>query len=248
MWTRSCLVGCLGLLIACSPSRERGASSGPRAPGDGGGGVDATLGQDAGGDSGLSFEAGIGVDAEDLDSGGSGDGGAQDLGGPDLGGVDGSVDLGFPDAGGHADAAPVPPAGEVLVTTNCGADFGGEIVVSFNGSFGVGSLRGGFQLVSSLQFDLAGQSGTITLGTQHRIQTGLVVNLVIGSTWTNLSQDVDVITGALPDTITGTLVVHDYRPQVGVVAIDLVNVRLQNASDLSFCTLNGTVRTSRLGR
>ena len=242
-------VGCGGLLLAGTSSRERAASTGPRASRDGAVGVDVAAGQDAGADAGLGAEAGIDVDAAGLDSGGGGDGAVPDRGAVDVGFVDvGFPDLGFPDAGGHADAAPVPPAGEVAVTTNCGADFGGEIVVSFNGSFGVGSLRGGFQLVSSLQFDLAGQGGTITLGTQHRIQTGLVVNLVIGSTWTNLSQDVDVITGAVPDTISGTLVVHDYRPQVGVVAIDLVNVRLQNASDLSFCTLNGTVRTSRLGR
>lgn len=238
----------MGLLLACTPGRERVASSGPRPAGDAGA-PDAALGRDTGdaGDDG--DDGGPAPDAESgdgpvLDLGHSADGAAPDQGPRDAG----FLDLGVGDGGGQADATPAPPAGEVLVTTNCGADFGGEIVVSFNGSFGVGSLRGGFQLVSSLQFDLAGQSGAITLGTQHRIQTGLVVNLVIGSTWTNLSQDVDVITGAAPDTISGTLVVHDYQPQVGVVAIDLVNVRLQNASDLSFCTLNGTVRTTRLGR
>lgn len=239
MGSGSWWVGCLALALACSPARERGVSSGPRPAGDLGVRADA-----AGADGASLAEAGVDDDVGVVDLGSPGD-----VGGPDQGLADeGTLDLGLPDGGGLADATPAPPAGEVAVTTSCGADFGGEIVVSFNGSFGVGSLRGGFQLVSSLQFDLAGQSGTITLGTQHRIQTGLVVNLVIGSTWTNLSQDVDVITGAVPDTITGTLVVHDYRPEVGVVAIDLVNVRLQNASDLSFCTLNGTVRTSRLGR
>lgn len=237
------------LSLACDPPRERPVSGARPRASDASVGVDGSSAGDTGSGS---DDALVQVDAAPVDDGGGeGDGASPADGGGWVqdGGVGQDVPPPF-DAGAPVDAGPPPPppAGTVAVNTSCGADFGGEIVVSFNGSFGVGALRNGFQLVSSLQFDLAGQSGTITLGTQHRIQTGLVVNLVIGSTWTNLSQDVDVITGAQPDTIGGQLVVHNYQPQAGIVDIDLVNVRLQNASDLSFCTLNGNVSTNRLGR
>jgi len=120
-------------------------------------------------------------------------------------------------------------------------------VVSYNGSIAVGSLRG-FTLAASLQLDLRGQSGVINLSTRHRIDTGFVVNLVTHSTWTNISQDSQVITGMRPDTISGTLNVRSYDGPQGVMDIELQNVRLQNASDLSFCTVSGRVRTFRLGR
>jgi hypothetical protein len=224
-------------LLACESERERSPSSGNTRR-------DGSVSRDTG------VDATILGDGATLD-GSDDDAAITDVFAPDFGPIDASpLDGGFTDGGGFGDAAPPPPpAGEVNLTAiGCSPDFGGEIVVSYNGSYGVGSLRGGFNLVASLQFDLQGQGGTIALGTRHRIDTGLVVNLVIGSTWTNLSQDVDVITGVEPDTISGTLVVNSYDPANGVANIDLLNVRLQNASDLSFCTISGNVTTTRLGR
>jgi hypothetical protein len=198
-----------------------------------------------------------GGDAESLDLGADADDEAHDAGAP----IDASehrdaaasLDAGAPlDAGARPDAtAPPdagPPAGTVsLVTSGCNADFGGDLVVSFNGSIAVGSLRGS-SLAASLQFDLQGQSGFIELSSQHRIQTGLVINLVTWSTWTNLAQDPDAITGQIPDPISGALLVRAYDPARGVMDIELQSVTIQNVSDLSFCTLDGRVETTRLGR
>ena len=103
-------------------------------------------------------------------------------------------------------------------------------------------------LTASLQFDLRGQSGTIPLSSNHRVQTGLVVNLVTWSTWTNIAQDSAVFTGMAPDPISGTLVVHAWDPAAGISDIELRGVTIQNVSDRSLCTLNGRAQTSRLGR
>ncbi len=196
-------------------------------------------------------------DTGSMDAGFSGPGdagfsGPGDAGfsGPGDAGFSGPGDAGFsgpPDVGSR-DAGFAPPAGSVVLsTTGCTADFSGDIVVGYNGSLGIASLRGP-TLTASLQFDLRGQSGTIQLSSNHRVQTGLVVNLVTWSTWTNLAQDSAVFTGMAPDPITGTLVVHTWDPAAGIADIELRGVTIQNVSDRSLCTLNGRAQTSRLGR
>lgn len=239
---------------ACDDGRARPSAGTPgtRAPRDGGAPAsDAAAGGDdaRGGDGGLGIEP----DAASLDGGpfddGVRDGGAdRDLGmsgGADAAtpldaAVDAAVDAGVaPDSG--------PPSADLQLSTSCGADFGGDPIVSHNGSIAVGSLRG-FMLAASLQFDFRGQTGVIRLGTRHRIDTGLVVNLVTQSTWTNLSQDSAVVTGMAPDTIGGTLNLRSYDGPRGIMDVELIDVRLQNPSDRSFCVLNGRVRTTRLGR
>lgn len=203
----------------------------------------------------LDLDGGDGGTAPHLDAGivdGSHDAGtsALDASAPDTGSA--ALDAAAPDARPSSPdaAAPPdsgPPSADIQITTTCGADFGGDPVVSHNGSIAVGSMRG-FTLAASLQFDFRGQSGVIALGTRHRIDTGLVVNLVMQSTWTNLSQDTQVITGMRPDTIGGTLNLRSYDGLRGVMDVELTNVRLQNPSDLSFCTVNGRIRSTRLGR
>jgi hypothetical protein len=190
---------------------------------------------DAGGLDGASFDAGTTADAA---AGPDAAAGADATAAPD-------ARTSNPDAAAPPDSG--PPSADVQITTTCNADFGGDPIVSHNGSIAVGSMRG-FSLAASLQFDFRGQTGVIALGTRHRIETGLVVNLVLQSTWTNLSQDTQVITGMRPDTIGGTLNLRSYDGPRGIMDVELTNVRLQNPSDLSFCTVNGRIRAQRLGR
>ncbi len=239
-WSRS---ACLLLLLTAGCD---GAS--PITPEDLGPG-DAGLNADAG-DLG-SLDRGLGdtgADAGDAkDSGETGDLGASDLGATDLGALDlGVLDQGL-DAGASPDAG--PPAGEVnLSFTGCQPQFSGDIIVSANGSsLSVGSLQGGL-LQASLQFSLGSNRGLMNLSSQHRIATGVVVNLVAPDTWSNLAQDPRAISGEIPDPISGVLNVRMYDRAAGVAEIDLMQVTLQNVVDEGLCTLDGTVRTTRLGR
>lgn len=238
--------------VACGQERMR--TPGTRGPGTG-------TGVDAGPDAGLAMDAGPG-DASDRD------GAASDAGGADAGALDGAPnmdtgvipDAGFPrDSGPPADSGvPVdaglpdsgPPAGQVNLTfSGCSPDFGGDIVVSYNGSLAVGSLAaGGSTLLASLQFDLGGYRNSLPLSTQHRIDTGVVVNLVAPTTWTNIAQDSRVYTGEIPDPISGVLIVNRYTPAQGITDISFSNVTLQNVVDDSLCTINGTITSQRIGR
>ncbi len=198
--------------------------------------------RDAGPTDGAPRDAGAfnpGRDGGPVADAGTLDGGARDAGFRDAGlGDAGFHDAGFRDAG--------PPAATVgLSFDGCTADFSGEIVVSYNGSIAVGSVRQS-SLTSSLQFDLNG-TGTMTLSSRHRIDTGQVVNLVIlPTTWTNLSTDSDVITGNAPDPIGGTLVVREYVPSAGRIDVDFVQVTLANTTTGGVCRINGNLRATRL--
>lgn len=190
-------------------------------------------------DMGTSDRGQVGSDAEPADAGES----ERDLGAS----LDaaGPRDAGTPDLG-----PPEPPAAELrLQAQGCAPDFGGDLVVSSNGSLAVGSLRGS-RLVTSLQFALprSGAIGTHRISTDARVNTGLVVNLVLQATLTNIAQDPQVISGQRPDPISGTLIVRAWDPQRGVADIELLGVTLQHVVDQSLCTLTGSVRTTRIGR
>ena len=45
-------------------------------------------------------------------------------------------------------------------------------------------------------------------------------------------------------TIEGTIVVNDYQEQAGIIDLELVGVVLQNPSDQTFCTIDGTIVTT----
>ncbi len=243
------VLGLIGIVVGCDGGRAvQPGTQGPRPQTDGAtAGADGAGAGDADGASGV--DAGVVADAGEIvaDAGLTADAGA-----PADAGHAADARVAPPDAGmvGLDAASPPdsgPPAADVQITTSCGADFGGDPVVSHNGSIAVGSLRGS-SLTASLQFDFRGQSGVIALGTRHRIDTGLVVNLVTQSTWTNLSQDTQVIIGMAPDTIGGTLNLRSYDGPRGIMDVELTGVRLQNPSDLSFCTVSGRIRAQRLGR
>ncbi len=65
-----------------------------------------------------------------------------------------------------------------MTISGCSIDFGGTVVVSYNGSLGVASVYGGGAvLTGSFQFDQL-ELGAITLSSQHRVDTGVVINMV----------------------------------------------------------------------
>lgn len=170
------------------------------------------------------------------DAGSSADGGG---GGTDGGG-------GTTDGGGGTDAG--PPAAEVGLTfSGCAPDFGGDVVVVRNPeSIAVSSTRGG-ALTGSLQLALEDPPGTVNLSTQHRIDSGSVINLVIDTTWTNIAMDsAGVLGGTVTDPIGGQLVIRTYDEAAGMVDIDFVGVTLQNPSTGSICRIDGRLQTFRL--
>lgn len=148
---------------------------------------------------------------------------------------------------GSADTSPVEPGGGTIDVTldGCAIDFGGTVVVTYNGSLGVASVYdGGGTLSGSFQFDLSG-TGTMELSSQHRVDTGNVINMVelSAGTWTNL--DADALTGGI-DRIGGTLVVSAWDPAQGVADLELQGVSLLNVVDGSVCTIDGTIVTEEL--
>lgn len=136
--------------------------------------------------------------------------------------------------------------GSIDVTlTGCDVDFGGTVVVSYNGSLGVASVYdSGATLTGSFQFDLEGPA-TFQLSTQHRVDTMTVVNMVdIGQgTWTNL--DSDALSGGV-DSIGGTLDVQVWEPSEGRAEIVFDSVSLLNVGTGNVCTIDGTVVAEEL--
>lgn len=177
-----------------------------------------------------SFDAGPGVDfGPNFDAGP----------GADLGpGVDG---------GGGFDGG--PPAADVGLTFGggCGPTFDGDVVVVRNSeSIAVTSTAGG-SVTGSVQLDLDGAGASETLSSQHRVDTGQVVNVITSTTWTNLAMDSGgVLGGTVADPIGGTLTIADYRPNDGVLDITFTGVTLQNPSDGTVCTVDGRLQTYRL--
>lgn len=163
-------------------------------------------------------------------------------GGP---GIDGST--GLDGGGGGVDAG--PPAAEVGLTFGggCAPSFDGDVVVVRNSeSIAVSSTTGG-TLTGSVQLDLDGAGASETLSSQHRVDTGQVINVVTSTTWTNLAMDSGgVLGGTVPDPIGGTLTIADYRPDDGLIDVTFNGVSLQNPSDGTLCTVDGRLQTFRL--
>ena len=136
--------------------------------------------------------------------------------------------------------------GSIDVTlTGCDVDFGGTIIVSYNGSLGVASVYdSGASLTGSFQFDLDG-TGSMALSSQHRVDTGNVINMVdIGQgTWTNL--DSDALSGG-EDSIGGTLDVDVWNPSRGQAELTFNGVSLMNVVNGNVCTIDGTVVADEL--
>ncbi|MBL4686243.1 MAG: hypothetical protein JKY37_16740 [Nannocystaceae bacterium] len=137
-------------------------------------------------------------------------------------------------------------AGSVdVMLSGCDVDFSGDIVVTYNGSLGVASVADqGGTLTGSFQFDLDGPA-TFALSTQHRVDTGTVINLVDPGqgTWTNLDPD---SFGSKVDAVGGTLDVSVWTPSEGMAVIEFSGVSLVNVTTGNVCTIDGTVETEEL--
>jgi len=172
-----------------------------------------------GADFGPAFDGGPAFDA----------GPAADLGG---GGVDGG-----------------PPAADVGLTFGggCAPTFDGDVVVVRNSESIAVSATSAGALTGSVQLDLDGAGATETLSSQHRVDTGQVINVITSTTWTNLAMDSGpVLGGEAADPIGGTLTITAYRPDEGVLDITFAGVTLQNPSDGTLCTVDGRLQTFRL--
>lgn len=244
------------LLTLCATTLGCGADSDDAETG--GDGAAATDGTGAGPDSGGDDDGG-----NDSPGDGSNDGDGQDDDSPDDGddapgdtsgatdaetGTDSDsdtdADAGATEAG--SDDGSGMSAGSVDVTlSGCDVDFSGDIVVSYNGSLGVASVANqGATLTGSFQFDLDGPA-TFALSTQHRVDTGTVINLVDPGqgTWTNLDPD---SFGSKVDAVGGTLDVSVWTPNEGMAVIEFTSVSLVNVTNGNVCTIDGTVETEEL--
>ncbi|MBV1858696.1 MAG: hypothetical protein KUG77_09820 [Nannocystaceae bacterium] len=85
----------------------------------------------------------------------------------------------------------------------------------------------------------------MALSSQHRVDTGNVINMVdIGQgTWTNL--DSDALSGG-DDSIGGTLDVDVWNPSRGQAEISFSGVSLMNVVNGNVCTIDGTVVAEEL--
>lgn len=166
----------------------------------------------------------------------------------DGGGVDASVrDAGASDVRvADASGPDVPSLANIELTfAGCAPDLTGDVVVVQNAeSIAISSTAGSF---GSIQLALQDERGSVTLGTQHRVDTGAVINVVSGTTWTNIAMDSSgVLTGEVADPIGGTLNVATYDEGAGMLDVTFNAVTLQNPSDGSVCQIDGRLRTSGL--
>ncbi|MFK8003318.1 MAG: hypothetical protein AB8H86_27355 [Polyangiales bacterium] len=174
-----------------------------------------------------------------------------DGGGTDAGPADASTaDAGTTDAGSDDAALPgadVPSLAMVeLSFAGCAPDLSGDVVVVRNAeSIAISSTGAGS--FGSIQLALQDQRGSVALGTQHRVDTGAVINVVSGTTWTNIAMDsAGVLSGEVADPIGGTLSVDNYDESAGMIDVTFSGVTLQNPSDGSVCQIDGRLQTSGL--
>ena len=138
-------------------------------------------------------------------------------------------------SGGGGDDAPTVT---LTASGDCSPDFGGTISVATNSdSLAVYSQNGG-GTDSSIQVSLQSATGLQTLSTQHRVDTGIVINLIDdGTTWTNIAS-------FQPDPVTGTMNIVENAQSEGRVDLVFSGATLVlTGTQPSYCVLSGTVQT-----
>jgi hypothetical protein len=126
-----------------------------------------------------------------------------------------------------------------LTFAGCSPDFSGTIYVVYNnGTFAVDSLTAS-SITGAFELVLNGMLGPVTIDTANRESSGLVIDLVVDTTYTNVSSDT-------PDPISGTLTINADDPANGVVDLGFDEVVLQDPESGNLCTVNGTLVTTRL--
>lgn len=136
-----------------------------------------------------------------------------------------------------------------LTFTGCAATFDGELVVLQSMSSVSVTSRSGRFLTGSIDLLLDGQSGELALSSRHRLETGVIINLIISTleargTWTNMSTDADVLAGLVRDPIGGTLRVHAYDRVSAMMDLTFDGVTLQkHSAEGTVCRIDGRLRT-----
>jgi hypothetical protein len=165
-------------------------------------------------------------------------GGGGSAGIPDVGSPVGGHDLASQqahDLGGSDDLATGSSGPMVGLTfSGCSPDFSGQLVaLSGSGSMVVASATAPAN--GEVQLHLTETSGTISLSSMERVQTGDVVNVLAGTTWTNAQ----ISTGG--DPISGTITIHSYDESAAQADLTFTAVMLQNVEDYSICQVDGTL-------
>ncbi len=169
-------------------------------------------------------------DGSDLASGGAGDlgmtggGGGGGSGGGGSGG--GGADLSTPGANGPMVA---------LTFSGCSPDFSAHLVVVSNGS-SMAVTRSDAPVSGEIQLHLVETSGAIDLSTMERVNTGDVINLIAGITYTNVSS-------TTPDPIAGTITIHHYDEAAAVADLVFSGVVLEETQSHARCTVDGRLVT-----
>ena len=245
--TRWVALGLVALLGACDDDDGGGTGSGSDT--DGNSATSSGSATETGQSSGSSMTSGTSTESTTVggeDTSGDASSGAD----TSVGATEGSTSTDA-ETGSETGAESESDSGEVgggsidVTLTGCDVDFGGTIIVSYNGSLGVASVYdSGATLTGSFQFDLDG-AGTMALSSQHRVDTGNVINMVdIGQgTWTNL--DSDALSGG-EDSIGGTLDVNVWNPSRGQAELTFNAVSLMNVGNGNVCTIDGTVVAEEL--
>ncbi len=129
----------------------------------------------------------------------------------------------------------------------CPAAFEGKLnVVASAGSIGVSSIDGS-SLTGSLTMNLGDLKGTQELSTRQRMTAKTVINVVAGGgVWTNMSKN-GPVKGKAVDPISGSIDIDEFDAATGKSDVTFNAVTLQNPSDGTICTLNGTVQTFGTG-
>ena len=175
---------------------------------------------------------GRGVGTNDgLDLGFHPDGGVADLNGSTH---DGSADtdLALPS---FFDAAMNSGPSIGLSFGGCSPDFSANVIVVTN-SDSMAVTRSDNPLEGQIQLHLT-SSGTVPISTQERVDNGDIINLIDGTTYTNIST-------ADPDPITGTLTINSYDEPAGIADLYFNNVVVENVSTHALCTINGSLKSS----
>lgn len=182
------------------------------------------------------LDGSVGGDAGSVDGGGDADASAPDASTPDASPPS--------DASVTVDAGPASMANVELTFGGCAPDFRENVVVVRNAESVAVSATSGGGLTGSIQLALEGLSGVQMLSTQHRVDTGGVVNVIIGTTWTNIARDsAGVLGGSVADPIGGTLRIDAYDRAAATMDLTFTGVTLQNPSNGTICSVDGRLRT-----
>ncbi|MFK7989648.1 MAG: serine/threonine protein kinase [Sandaracinaceae bacterium] len=149
--------------------------------------------------------------------------------------------------GGNSPAAddPTDPDIDITFSDSCQPSFTGRrMVIASADSISVTSTNMA-GLTGSIALSLNGQTGTVPISTNARIQNQVAINIMAGQQlWTNMAMDASgVIQGHTTDPISGQIVVTSFNSRSGVADLTFQNVTLQDMRAGTRCVLNGRLQT-----